>query len=90
MQGTLGVVTGEHLGGERCQVLRGLCGGEKSKWQALATIPPWHWAPCLPPSKPLSLLPPINCRTWLSFLESGGGSTACGMTDLRGTQRVLG
>lgn len=42
MQGTLEVVTGEQLGGERCQVPRGL---------------------------------------WLSFLEPGGGSTACGWTD---------
>lgn len=80
MQGTLEVVTGEQLGGERCQVPRGLCGGEESEWQALlATLPHWHFAPCLSPTpQPLSLLPPINCRTWLSFLEPGGGLPPAG------------
>lgn len=43
---------------------------------------------CLPPSQ----LQPISCRTWLSLLETGGRSTACGWTDLGGgrTQRVQG
>lgn len=59
--------------------MKGVNGKQRPR-ALLAMLPPWNCAP-LPPSLSAQS---ISCRTWLSFLEPGGGSTACGWTDLRG------